>query len=252
MRRAAAFSLCQLAALVLVAPAGRSEESTITTVPSAQNPPPLQETKILGTPPHLGGRWLAVAALELTDGKHNTLTAFWDVSMRDEPPSLVHRFVDLPPAQKAAMEGLGAEGKAWSPTPDDLAAIAAAWDAAPPIESHVRHVQNSITGKDGFDESLVKEARTRDAIWVIRERLDLHPSGAPVVRYAFVWAAMAATGADYTGNFDGVTIAAAPFPIPISVKGSFRAYQLDQHAPRGGIATRLRDFFRGCGKSGPQ
>jgi hypothetical protein len=249
MRRLLSWS-GHVVALLLLAAVGRAQESaTTTTAPPAQEPPAVQETTVDGTPPDLAGRWLVVTALELPEGQHNTLPALWEISSHDGKPTLTQRFVALPPTQAAAVEQRGAEGQAWSPTPDDLTAIRSAWDNLQPQDAHVKSVRHNIAGKDGFDQTLTNEARTRDAIWVIRQRHDMYPSAAPVVRHAFVFAALAASDGGYTGNFDGATVAAAPFPIPISVKGSFRLYRLDEPASSAGVIRRLLDFFRGCGMS---
>jgi hypothetical protein len=252
MRRAAIDHSLPIVALLLLPFTVAAEETTTTTVP-ALNPPPIQETTVRGTPPEdLAGRWLALASIELPEGKGNAMPAFWEIATQDGKLTLTHRYVDLPLAQKTAIEAAGADGQAWSPTPEDLAAIKAAWGDLKPVESHVRQVTTEIAGKDGFDDNLTKEERTRDAIWVIRERMDVFPSAAPVVRYAFVYAATAAKDGDYTGNFDGVTVAAAPFPIPITVKGSVHFYRLSRPAPTppAGILARLLDQLRGCGAGG--
>lgn len=236
-------------ALLLPALAARAQDETTTTTAPPQ-PPPVQETVVHGTFPDLTGRWFALVALELPDGQGNTLPAFWEISTRDGKLEMNHRAVDPPAAQKAAIDAAGAEGKAWTPTPEDLAAIAAAWDDLRPVVSHLKSVKNDIAGKDGFDDNLKKDPRTKDAVFVIRQRMDLFPTAAPVVRYAFVYAAMAAKDDGYTGNLDGVTIAAAPFPLPISVKGSLRMYRIPGGKPPEpqGFFARLLDQLRGCGR----
>jgi hypothetical protein len=190
-----------------------------------------------------------LAALELQEQRSSNLASLWEITKRDGKQELTHRFVALPPAQKEAMEKANGADQAWTPTRDDLVAIRDAWDTLKPEDAKAKHVQNDISGPDGFDETLTAEARTKDAMWVVRQRVDMHPSAAPVVRYAFVYAATAANGEGFTGNFDGATIAAAPFPIPIPVKGSFHLYRLDAASPPG-FVTRLLDLLRGCSRTG--
>jgi hypothetical protein len=55
----------------------------------------------------------------------------------------------------------------------------------------VAHVTNELVGRDGFDDSLKSEARTKDATWVIRQRKDFDASGAPVMREVAVYSALA-------------------------------------------------------------
>jgi hypothetical protein len=44
------------------------------------------------------------------------------------------------------------------------------------------------------------------------------------------------------------TVAAAPFPIPISYKGTFRLYRIDAPPAPRGFLSRLFDGFAGCGR----
>src|SRR5439155_446779 len=83
--------------------------------------------------------------------------------------------------------------------------------------------------------------------WVASQRHDADPSGAPLIRQAMVYAALAATDGDYTGNYDGVSLAAAPFPIPITFKGTFRLYRLTGEPKPRGLLARLLDALAGCG-----
>jgi len=43
------------------------------------------------------------------------------------------------------------------------------------------------------------------------------------------------------------TLAVAPFPMPITLKGDFQAYRLGEVAPRS-VFQRLSDLFSGCGR----
>ena len=216
---------------------------------------PVQETRATGTPPDLTGHWLSVGWIEKPDKTVISFPTVWDIAAHDGAPVLTHRFVTLPPAQKDAVDKANVTGKPWQPSPDDLAQINAAWDALPTEEAHVAHVTNELVGRDGFDDSLKSEARTKDAIWVMRQRKDMDPSGAPVMREVAVYSALAQDDGGYTGNYDSATVAAAPFPIPISFKGSFHLYRLDGPAGAGaagqprGFLSRLFDVFAGCGRS---
>src|SRR5206468_3436778 len=86
--------------------------------------------------------------------------------------------------------------------------------------------------------------------WVVSQRHDADPSGAPLIRQAMVYAALAATDGDYTGNYDGVSLAAAPFPIPITFKGTFRLYRLTGEPKPRGLLARLLDALAGCAARG--
>jgi len=213
---------------------------------------PVQETAVHGTPPDLAGRWLSLAWVELAEGKIVTGPALWEVKENDGKPVVTQRFVSLPPALKEALDKANAEQERWQPSAADVAEIRAQWDSLAPEDAKVAKVTNDISARDDFDDTIKKEPRSKDALWVLRQRQDFDASAAPVIRQASVYAALASSGADYTGNFDTVTVAAAPIPVPLTFKGTFRFYRLDEPAqhPRGFLA-RLLDFFAGCGRRQP-
>jgi hypothetical protein len=227
--------------------------------PEASAPPPstapVQETQVTGTPPDLGGRWLSLAWIEKPDGTSTSLPALWEIIAQDGKPVLTHRFVSLPSAQNDALSQANAAGQPWKPSPADLAQIRAAWNDLPAADAHVARVTNEIAARDGFDDDLKSEARTKDAMWVMRQRQDFDASGAPVIRQVAVYSILTPSDGDFTGNFDSVTLAAAPFPLPVPFKGTFRLYRLDApdrtaaEPPARGFLSRLFDVFSGCGRS---
>jgi hypothetical protein len=137
------------AVLVLGALAGRIEGQTTSTV-AAPSSAPVQETKVLGTPPDVAGRWLAVGWVGLADGRTVSLPTLWEITLRDGKPVMTHRFVTLPQTQKAALDKANADGKAWEPTPHDLAQLSAQWDSLPADDTHVAKVMNELSGPDAF------------------------------------------------------------------------------------------------------
>jgi len=211
-------------------------------------PPPVQETTVLGTPPDLAGRWLSLGWIELPDGRTVSAPFLWEIAVRDGKPVMTHQFVSLPPAQKAVLDKANADGKAWQPSPDELAQLRAAWDGLPVEDMHVSKVANEILGKDGFDDSMKSEARSKDALWAVRQRMDFNAAAAPLVRQVTVYSTLAPSDGGYTGNFDYGQVAAAPFPIPLAYKGTFRLYRLGDPTPPPGFLRRVLDSFTGCGR----
>jgi hypothetical protein len=203
---------------------------------------------VLGTPPDVGGRWLSLGWIELSDGRSVSAPMLWDIALEDGRPVMTHRFVSLPPALKAAADKANADGKAWQPSPEELEQLRAGWDHLQPEDLHVGKVTNEIAGRDGFEDSVKGEARSRDALWLVRQRLDFDASAAPVVRQVMIYSVLAPSDRDYTGNFDMATVAAAPFPVPISYKGTFRLYRIDAPPAPRGFLSRLFDGFAGCGR----
>jgi hypothetical protein len=62
-----------------------------------------------------------------------------------------------------------------------------------------------------------------------------------------LYGATAETPDGWKGNYASATVAAAPFPIPISFGGTFRMYRLDA-VPQRGFLERIMRVFSGCGR----
>jgi hypothetical protein len=209
----------------------------------------VQETKVLGTPPDLAGRWLSLGWLEFSDGRAVSAPMFWEITVHDGKPVLTHRFVSLPPALKTAVDKANADGKPWEPTPDDLDQLRAGWESLQPTDMHVAKLTNEISGRDGFDDNVKAEERSKDSIWLVRQRMDFDAKAAPTIRQVMLYSALAPRDGDYTGNLDIATVAAAPFPVPLSYKGTFRLYHLGEPPAPRGFLGHLLDAFKGCGRS---
>lgn len=226
------------------------------TAPAAQPAPSgpaapgqiVHETTVQGTVPDLTGRWLALGWIELPGGRQTTIPMFWEVTTADGKPALTQRFVSLPSPMKEAFDKSNANATLWRPSADDLAKLATDWSSLPTTENHVAHVKTDISGSDAFDDSIKNEPRSKDSKWVVRQRWDFDGKAGPLNRQVMVYSVMDQTGQDYTGNFDSAMVASAPFPIPISFKGTFRLYRLSEESAHRGFFARLSDLFAGCGR----
>jgi hypothetical protein len=202
---------------------------------------------VLGTPPDVAGRWLSLGWIELSDGRAVSAPVLWDIALEGGKPVMTHRFVPLPPALKAAADKANAAEKPWEPSPEELEQLRAVWDELQAEDQHVAKVTNEIVGRDGFDDAVKGEARSKDALWLVRQRMDFDASAAPAMRQVMIYSVFAPNGRDYTGNLDMATIAGAPVPMPISFKGTFRLYRIDAPPVARGFLSRLFDGFAGCG-----
>ena len=230
--------------VVALAPLARGQE------PGATAPvPTLQKTKVLGTPPEgLGGRWLALGLIKLPSGIIRNNPALWEVTGAGSEMTLYVRIADLPGAQKQAADAASAGEKAWEPTREDLQAIAAGWDSLPPQAARTVTVETDLSSHDAFDEAARGDSMSKDALWLVRQTFTLDETAAPVIRQAAVYAATTRSTGPWAweGNYTYVILAAAPFPIPITLNGSFRLYPLSP--PTTGLLVRLFDALKGCGR----
>ena len=113
--------------------------------------------------------------------------------------------------------------------------------------------RSEIIGRDGFDDELKKDTKTRDAVWVVRQRQHFRPSAAPTIRHIHVYSALKTNDSGYVGNYSTAIIAAAPLPIPVAFDGTFQAYRLNPApapapARASGFLARLADLLAGCGR----
>lgn len=247
MNRAPLLVLC--GALLLPAPAGvQAQAPTATTVPEEKGPPK-QEAVSGGTlPEDLLGRWLVVGWIGIKDAEHSkTTTSLWEVTREDAQIVFREVYRQLPSSVTSVVTEANAEDKAWRPKPEDLSAIADAWDELPEHDPQLATQRNEIYGKDGFDRDFKAEAQTKDSIWAARQTGQFRRSASPTVRSINVFGAMEARDGGYAGNYTAATIAAAPFPIPIKLEGKFQMYRISGpiEAPKKGFWDSL---FSGCAR----
>ncbi len=235
-------------ALSTAALIGRAEEQN---APAAAEGPPEQHTTMRGTPPaDLEGRWLTVASIELPNQAGiATIPGLWEITRERDQLVLKLPLFDLPEGPQKAFEEATNRKQAWRPSAEDVAQIAAGWGMGQEANLHLATIESEIIGPDGFDAALKNDPKTRDAVWVLRQREGFRPSGAPILRQVHVYSALEAKDGGYVGNFSTATIAAAPLPIPIAFSGTFQAYRLGAAPARArGFLARLADLFAGCGR----
>jgi hypothetical protein len=214
--------------------------------------PPKQTTVVRGTPPKdLVGRWMAVGWIEVPDKTTRSTASLWEIREQNGALTLEVRFANLPTAQVDALGVANTQQKPWHPSPADLASIAQAWDQLTPGDPRILTVENEIVGRDGFDQAFKTEAKTKDALWAIRQVERFDPSAGGAMQTINVYGVLEARDGGYFGNFTTATIVAAPLPIPITLNGTFQMYRLgpeQSSAAGGGFVSRLLDAFRGCGR----
>jgi hypothetical protein len=239
--------LLALALLLASLPVG-AEETTRTTLESL--PPPEQHTTVRGTMPEgIVGRWLVVGWVELPNGKVSaSVPALWEITRDGGQPVLTVRFAQLPPDLQKKVNDKTNTGQRWEPSPEEVAQVAAAWDTLAPIDPRLHTVENEIVARDGFDDAFKSDSMSKDAIWAVRQVELFDPSAAPTIKEINVYSVLEPRGAGFYGNYVAATIAAAPLPVPITLRGHFQLYRLSGEAPPPGLLARLLDLFSGCGR----
>lgn len=237
-------------------PAAPADGAPPSAEPAAPAPPPAEpdistkatthETVAKGTLPALAGRWMILNDLDLA-GRTRTVPSFWEITEKNGSPVVVERFVTLPLDLHELVEKRSTAGEKWEPTDEQLAAIRTGWADLPDQMRGVASVKNELWGKDAFIPEIEKEAGTKDAAWVVRQTYQFQPGGQRPVRQVNIFGTLAETAYGFSGNYSGVAVAMAPFPVPIPYNGGFRMIRLDP-APARGLLARLGDLFKGCGR----
>jgi hypothetical protein len=206
-------------------------------------------TQVQGTVPDLTGRWLVVAQVTTGAGAPaGGLASFWSVTAAGGKPQLELRWTKLPPPLEEALQAANKAGRSWEPSVDQLLQLRDAWDTLPPEDRGATTVETTLTGKDAFTDVVKADERLRDAEFLVQSVVSYAPAPARPIKDVLLYGVTGPEQFGYRGNYASVTIAAAPVPIPIALKGTFRIYRLESVQPPG-LLRRILDIFGGCGRT---
>jgi len=205
-------------------------------------------TTVHGTAPAgVDGRWFTLAHLDLPGERVINVVSLLDVDLEAPEPSVTKRFVKLPEPLQKAFDAANEVSQAWNPTADDLATIAASWDELPPSDDGVATLETDVFSHDAFDETISGTAGMADARWAVRQKQSYHRGNNRPVNQVSVIAITADRPDGWSGPYASVTVAAAPFPIPIAFNGTVDVHRLPDGAGKG-LLARIFDVFAGCGR----
>jgi hypothetical protein len=233
-----------LVTLVLSPPlAGAADE------PAPAEPAPTYTTEVKGTVPELVGRWFVVSQLSLPQGDQPVavVPSFWEVTAPEGKPTLTVRFVKPPPSIGDAIEAANKERRTWEPGLQELQALRDGWNTLAPEDRGVATVETTVTGKDAFTDAIESDEKMKDAQFLIQVIINFSPGGQRPMKDVLLYGAKESQTDGWRGSYASATLAAAPFPIPISFVGTFRMYRLES-VPRRGLLERILDLFAGCGR----
>ena len=216
-----------------------------TAPPGAASLTPTQTTIVHGTPLDLTGRWLVLFDLEAS-GVKRTLPSFLEIRSQDGKPEIVEHFVDLPPELAAELEKHNTAKTKWEPAAADLGLLAEQWSDLPKSDRGVAQVSNDIWEPSAFDETEHQVAEVKDALWVIRQTYGFTAGGQRPVTQVNVLVGTTREGNGWRGTGVVAQVAAAPFPVPITLDGTFRMLRLVAPERPPGLLARLLEAFTGC------
>jgi len=243
---------CAAAAIVLLAmlcPAVRAETEP-STVPPESAPPqaPAPEvpvtTDVQGSvPPDIVGRWLAVCQVKLQSGMARPIARLFEVRRGAEHMELALGG-DVPTPVNQKMTAAANAGQAWVPAVEDLREVNEKWRPAKIEPRNYAKVEYRLLGSDAFPPEFSEDETTKGSQFAIAIK-ESFPGGQAVRMTYSVFGVRNRTPTVLSGTAIISTVAVAPFPLPIVLKGDFQAYRLGE-APARSVFQRISDLFSGC------
>jgi hypothetical protein len=208
---------------------------------------PQYATRMEGTVPDLTGRWLALAQVKPPQGGPTVYTVVqpWEVTTVDGKPQVVVRFVKLTPALDEQLTAANKDGRTWEPDVRQLQELRDAWNALPPDDRGAATVETVLMGKDAFPDAVKTDEQMKGAEFLIQININYNPGPQRPIKDVLLYGVTGPEQFGYRGNYASATIAAAPVPIPIALKGTFRLYRLESvEGP--GLFQRILGILAGC------
>jgi hypothetical protein len=232
--------------------AGAQGDATTTTTPAPAAPAAPVEapevTEVLGSvPQEFVGRWLMVGSIKLPSGQERPVPR--TIEIRKGPEHLEVRVTrePLPESVNKKIEAASQKGTAWTPDAEDLKTVDESWGKLPKIEVSYAKIDHKILAAEAYTAEYQEDETTKDAKFAITINEQFAGRTGAIRSYA-VYGVQQLTGDTMSGRYLTSTIAAAPMPIPIVLKGDFKGYRLGgagAPAPASG-GSWLDRLFAGC------
>jgi hypothetical protein len=211
---------------------------------------PLEQTTEVGgeISPDLAGRWVGFAAVKLPSGLKRHFGRMWEVRKGPEKYELRLIFGGLPEAVEQRMGEASEKGADWEATPEDLSQVAEGWDGASqaPAGQTYAKVENKLLAASAYPPEFERDVITKGSEYalVFNEVF----ARQAVTRTYTVYAVRNREPQRMSGTFITSSTAAAPFPIPITLKGDFEAYRVGgEPVEEEGWFQGFLKMFSGCG-----
>jgi hypothetical protein len=232
-------------ALLLAASSALAQETTTTTTPAK---PPAETTEVFGdVPATFAGRWLAVCQAKLPNGNIRPFTRLVEIDTAGGKLEVHLHPGQVPDGVFKSVEASAAKGQPWTPSPEELQAVQDGWGTASGSTATYQDIDAKLYAAPEFTPELKSDDITQSSKYalVLNETFS---GGERVMRTLTVWGFDDVTPAALKGQFITTTIAAAPLPIPITLRGDSTLYRVGDVARRGTFIERVLAFFSGCGR----
>jgi len=234
------------AALVLLAllrPGARAETEPSTLSPEGAPPEVPATTDVQGkVPPDIVGRWLTVCQVKLPSGQVRPITRLFEVRKGSEHLELVLGG-DVPSPVNQKLNAAANAGQPWTPTVEDLRETDEKWERLRLDPNTYKKVEYRLLGGDAFPPEFAEDETTKGSRFAMAVKENFSRGQAAWTYWVFGVRDQTPTVLSGTALIS--TLAIAPLPVPITLKGEFQAYRLAEPPPRS-LVQRLLDLFSGC------
>jgi hypothetical protein len=143
--------------------------------------------------------------------------------------------VEMPKAMQETIDKANKEEKIWEPTDKDLALLKAGWKTLKPrTKSEYSKIDWKVLQNKYLEGGLLQDDKTKNAKFVISGDATLIAGPGQANRNILIYGADKVSDRLIEGGHVRAIMTAAPFPIPIDMKGSFKMYRLtDPPKPAG-------------------
>ena len=238
----------------LAAPAAAQPDATTATTTAASPttttaPAEIKwKTEVEGAiPEDLPGRWLFVADVRLPDGRPKPVARTAEITRTADGLDLRLPYETLPTAINQKVEEASQKTVEWQPSPEDLKLLAAEWGKGQEVAMDVRAVETRIIAGDKFPPEFTADEATKDSKFAISVT-ETYSGRQGAIKSFTSYGVREYGPQSFGGGFVTTTLAAAPLPVPITLKGDFKAYRLGS-APQPSSSSWLQNLFSGCGRS---
>lgn len=135
--------------------------------------------------------------------------------------------VDLPKAIQDEIDKKNKAEEVWEPSAKDLATLKSSWKTLKPrAKSEYSRIQWKVMENKYLDGGLLQDDKTKNAKFVISGDASLIATPGQASRNILVYGADKVSDTEIEGGHVRAIMTAAPFPIPIDMKGVFKMYRL--------------------------
>jgi len=191
------------------------------------------------------GRWVAFPHVRLPSGLVRHFARMWEIRKGQEHYEVFLHHASVPLEVNQKLDEATEAAKEWQPSPEDIQQVAGQWDDLPKTKSGYAKVENKLLAADAYPPEFKRDEVTKGSEYAVVFN-EVFSGKQSIGRTYSIYAVRKREPDRVTGTFITTSMAVAPFPIPITLKGDFEAYRVSKPPPAS-LFQRLLDSFSGCG-----